>query len=363
MANTTKILEKALKLVNLSFEEALYIYNNAPLSELMAVSNEIRYKHNPQKQVTWIIDRNVNISNICVCGCKFCNFFKSKNSSQAFTTSDEEYKEKINELLLLGGNQFLLQGGLNPEMGLKNYENLFRKLKEFEPTLKLHALGPAEIHYISQIEKKDYRYVLTSLMEAGLDSLPGAGAEILVDRVRELVSPNKCTAQQWLDIMRVAHSLGLVTSATMMFGHVETKSERVEHLLKIRDLQNQKSKDEKGFMSFIPWTFQGTNTALAKQHEIKSISNEEYIRLFATARIVINNIQHFQPSWLTVGLKTAQICLFAGADDFGSIMIEEKVISSAGAKFSLDKNKIFQAIEECEFEPKRRTQEFEIIIS
>jgi cyclic dehypoxanthinyl futalosine synthase len=310
--------------------------------------------------VTWIIDRNVNITNACISGCKFCNFYRPVNHKSVYITTLEEYDQKIREMQCLGGNQLLLQGGLNPHLGLRYYTGLFKELKKRFPLLRLHALGPPEIVHIAKLEKLSYRDVLKELVKAGLNSLPGAGAEILSDRVRKKLSPGKCTAAEWLDVMHEAHLLNLTTSATMMFGHIETLEERMAHLVAIRQLQAKRPKDSGGFYSFIPWPFQDENTVLKKKlGVINKITPEEYIRLIAISRIMLPNISNLQASWLTVGKEAAQLCLHAGANDFGSIMIEENVVSVAGATHHFDARGIKEAIREAGFEPRLRNQEFE----
>jgi cyclic dehypoxanthinyl futalosine synthase len=359
-----EIYARALALEFLELNEALYLYEKAPVSELMWLANEVKKNilGDRANKVSWIIDRNVNITNACVAQCKFCNFYRRPNSEEVYVTTMAEYKEKIEGLKEFGGNQFLLQGGLHPRLGLEFYSKLFRELKEMEPGLKLHALGPAEIAHIAHIERSNYYYVLEKLIEAGLDSLPGAGAEILVDRVRSVVSRGKCTAKQWLDVMRDAHKLGLTTSATMMFGHIETKAERMEHLIKIREVQSEKPEGATGFLAFIPWPFQDEGTKLNTEQGIKNtIKSEEYIRTIALSRIMLPNIKNIQASWLTVGKTTGQICLHAGANDFGSIMIEENVVSAAGAKHRFDSESIQQAIIEAGFKPVLRDQNYHYI--
>jgi len=297
-----------------------------------------------------------------VAQCKFCNFYRRPNSDEVYITTRKEYEEKIKVLKEYGGNQLLLQGGLHPRLGLSFYSKLFRELKEIEPGLKLHALGPAEIAHIAHIERTSFYKVLETLIEAGLDSLPGAGAEILVDRVRSQVSRGKCNSQQWLDVMRDAHKLGLTTSATMMFGHIETKSERMEHLIKIREVQSEKPEGTNGFIAFIPWPFMDEGTALNKEQGVKNtVKSEEYIRTIALSRIMLPNIKNIQASWLTVGKTTGQICLHAGANDFGSIMIEENVVSAAGANHHFDAETIQKAIIEAGFEPALRNQAYKYI--
>ncbi|MBT3207026.1 MAG: dehypoxanthine futalosine cyclase [Bacteroidetes bacterium] len=357
------LLDKALNNNFLSKEEGLFLYETATTPELMYVANELRKKEIPGNKVTWLIDRNVNITNVCKVGCKFCNFHRKPKQEDSYITSTDEYKQKIEELKKLGGNQFLLQGGIHPKLGIKFYSDLFRELKAIYPELKLHALGPPEIVHISKMEKMSYEDVLNQLTEAGLDSLPGAGAEILIDRVRNIVSPAKCNSNEWLNVMRVAHKLKLTTSATMMFGHIETKAERIEHLIKIREVQSEKPSDSIGFIAFIPWPFQDENTKLwLKENVSNSVTADEYIRTIAISRILLRNVQNIQASWLTVGKEVGQICLHAGANDFGSIMIEENVVSSAGASHEFDAKGMQQAISEAGFVPQLRNQNYESLI-
>jgi cyclic dehypoxanthinyl futalosine synthase len=272
----------------------------------------------------------------------------------------ETYRKKIQETLKWGGDQLLLQGGHHPELGLQYYVDTFRAIKAEFPDIRLHALGPPEIAHITKLEKSTHREVLKALREAGLDSLPGAGAEILVDRVRRLVSNGKCGAQEWLDIMAEAHQQHITTSATMMFGHVETLEERFEHLIKIREVQSRKPKDAKGFNAFIAWTFQDVDTLLAKIRGVHNLTtNDEYIRMVAISRIMLPNIKNIQASWLTVGKKVAQLCLHGGANDFGSIMLEENVVSAAGAPHRFTYKSIQEAIREAGFEPQLRNQDYD----
>lgn len=351
---------RALRFEPLTVEEGVYLFKHAPLSELMYVANELRKKQVPHGKVTWQIDRNVNTTNVCIANCKFCNFYRIPGHAEAYITDIETYRRKIEETIRWGGDQLLLQGGHHPQLGLQFYVDLFRQLKQLYPTIKLHALGPPEVAHITRLEKSTHREVLVALKEAGLDSLPGAGAEILVDRVRRLISKGKCGAQEWLDIMHEAHKLNITTSATMMFGHVETLEERFEHLVKIRDVQDRKPAEAKGFLAFIPWTFQDVDTLLAKIRGVHNLTTaDEYIRMIALSRIMLPNIKNIQASWLTVGKQTAQICLHAGANDFGSIMLEENVVSAAGAPHRFTYKSIQEAIREAGFEPQLRTQQYE----
>lgn len=359
--NVQSLLNRALNLEFLSIEEGVFLYENAATSNLMFVANEIRnIKKNNSKKVTWIIDRNVNTTNVCIANCKFCNFYRIPGHPESYVTSIETYKKKIEETFQLGGEQLLLQGGHHPDLGLNYYVNLFKELKSLYPNLKLHALGPPEIAHITKLEKSTHLEVLKALMDAGMDSLPGAGAEILNDRVRRLISKGKCTGREWLDVMRACHQLHITTSATMMFGHVESIYERFEHLVWIRDVQEEKPKDAKGFLAFIPWPFQDDGTLLKRVKGItNNVSDDEYIRMLALSRIMLPNIENIQASWLTVGKQTAQICLHAGANDFGSIMIEENVVSVAGAPHRFTYKTIQDAITEAGFEPQLRTQQYE----
>ena len=357
------LLQRALNLEFLSVDEGLLLYEKAQTADLIYVANELRKQKTGNSNIVgWIIDRNVNITNYCIAQCEFCNFYRKLDDPDGYITTEAEYVEKIEEMFRLGGDQLLLQGGLHPKLRLDFYVNLFSKLKKLFPNLKLHALGPAEIHHIARLEKKDYRFVLEKLIEAGLDSLPGAGAEILNDRVRSEISKGKCTAQQWLDVMRVAHQLGMVTSATMMFGHIETLRERIEHLVAIREVQAEKPQNAPGFLSFIPWTFQDKDTELfLKRHVRNETTAVDYVRLIAMSRILLPNVPNIQASWLTVGVPTAQLALHAGANDFGSIMIEEHVVSAAGSDYWLDAKQIQKAIKEAGFIARKRNQKFESV--
>ena len=334
--NNSDIYRKALALDPLTEGEALQIYRSAPLAELMLAADALRREQAGDPQVvTWQIDRNVNITNVCISGCKFCNFYcKPHQSDKAYITTIEEYDAKIRETLALGGDQLLLQGGLHPKLDIVFYEELFRELKRRFPQLRLHALG-------------------------ALDSLPGAGAEILDNGVRRAISPGKPDADTWLAVMRIAHRLNLPTSATMMYGHLETPRQRIEHLIKIRDLQAECPSGNYGFIAFIPWVFRSSGTRLEREGVVPDTSAAEYLRIIAMSRLVLNNIRNIQASWLTVGKTTAQIALHGGANDMGSIMIEENVVSSAGAHNSFDAEGIQQAIREAGFIPRLRNQKYE----
>lgn len=358
--NRTDLYQKALDFGFLTVEEGVFLFKEASLAELMFVADEMRKKQVPHGKVTWQIDRNVNTTNVCIANCKFCNFYRIPGHPEAYITDMPAYRKKIEETIRFGGDQLLLQGGHHPDLGLDFYTNTFRRIKQEFPDIKLHALGPPEVAHICKLEKMSHRDVLVELKKAGMDSLPGAGAEILVDRVRRLISKGKCGAQEWLDIMREAHKLFLTTSATMMFGHVETIEERFEHLVKIREVQKLKPEKAKGFLAFIPWTFQDVDTLLSKIRGVQNLTTpEEYIRMIAISRIMLPNIINIQASWLTVGKPVAQICLHGGANDFGSIMIEENVVSAAGAPHRFTYKTIQHAIREAGFEPQLRNQQYE----
>ncbi|MEO1417310.1 MAG: CofH family radical SAM protein [Bacteroidota bacterium] len=363
--NSTDLLKRALDLDFLSLEEGVYLHHHAGTDELMFVANELRKikKKDSLGVVTWQIDRNVNTTNVCVANCKFCNFFvppTEKFAHKAYITDDDTYKRKAEETLALGGDQFLLQGGHHPELGVEFYEETFSKLKSWFPEIRLHALGPPEIVHIAELSNISYEEVFTRLMAAGMDSMPGAGAEILNDRVRRVISNGKCSGQEWLDVMHVAHKVGLTTSATMMFGHIETIEERYEHLVRIREVQEMRPEGSNGFKAFIPWPYQDDGTLLNRVKGVRNtVTADEYVRQIALSRIMLPNIENIQASWLTVGPEVAQVCLHGGANDLGSIMIEENVVSAAGAPYRMSAEDIQKVILEAGFTPRLRTQLYE----
>jgi len=355
--NLQDLYKKATDFGFLTVEEGVFLYHNAPLADLTLIADELRKQQVPHGKVTWQIDRNVNTTNVCIANCKFCNFYRIPGHAEAYITDMPTYRKKIEETIQFGGDQLLLQGGHHPDLGLEFYVKTFSGIKAEFPDIRLHALGPPEVAHITKLEKSTHSEVLKSLKEAGLDSLPGAGAEILIDRVRRLISKGKCGAQEWLDVMHEAHKLDITTSATMMFGHVETIEERFEHLVKIREVQSRKPEQANGFLAFIPWTFQDVDTLLARIRGVQNLTTPaEYIRMIALSRIMLPNIKNIQASWLTVGKATAQLCLHAGANDFGSIMIEENVVSAAGAPHRFTYKSMQNAIKEAGFEPQLRNQ-------
>lgn len=353
-----EIFSKVRDRATLSREEAYWLWDEAPLERLAAVADEVRRKVVADEQVvTWQIDRNVNITNVCISGCKFCNFHcKPHEQEKEFITTIEEYRQKIDQMLALGGDQLLLQGGLHPRLGVEFYEELFSELKHLYPEVRLHALGAPEVAHIARISGLTTRQTLERLVAAGLDSLPGAGAEILCDDVRRRISPAKPSAKEWIDVMHEAHEMNLPTSATMMYGHVETPHQRIDHLLTIRDLQARCPEGSWGFVAFIPWIFRSTGTRLEREGVVSHFSPLEYVRIIAVSRLILNNIRNVQASWLTVGKATAQLALHSGANDMGSIMIEENVVSSAGAHNEFDAEGIQRAICEAGFRPQLRDQ-------
>ena len=353
------LLDKALALEWLTAEEGVFLFENASTAELMQIADTLRFQKVPGKTVTWIIDRNSNTTNVCIANCKFCNFFRRPGHEESYITDIESYKQKIEETFAYGGEQLLLQGGHHPDLGLEYYCSLFSELKSLYPNLKLHALGPPEIAHVAKLEGLSHTEVLKALKESGLDSLPGAGAEILDDRVRRLISKGKCGGEEWLDVMRAAHQLDITTSATMMFGHIETNLERMEHLAAIRQIQSEKPDHAKGFLAFIPWPFMDEDTILKKIKRARNnCTGNEYVRMIAMSRIMLPNVVNIQASWLTVGKKVAQVCLHSGANDFGSIMIEENVVSAAGAAFRFTAGGIQQAIKDAGFRPQLRNQQY-----
>jgi cyclic dehypoxanthinyl futalosine synthase len=347
MAN---LLEEAAAGRRLSRSEALWLYTEAGLHELAEAAHRIRLAKHPEPVVSYVVDRNINYSNICVCGCTFCAFYRAPGQGGGFVISGEELRKKIREALDLGGTQILLQGSLHPDLGLEFFESMLGDIKAAFPDLHIHGLSPPEIVHLAHRSGLDLPAVLNRLIRAGLDSIPGGGAEILVDRVRRRISPNKCGADAWLEVMRQAHGQGLKTTATMMFGHVETLEERVEHLLRIRELQDETA----GFTAFIPWSFQPDNTAL----KARKATSPEYLRLLALSRLVLDNVPNIQVSWVTMGDKIAQLGLFFGANDFGSTMIEENVVAASGVRFRMSREEIEQAISLAGFRPRQRLMDY-----
>jgi cyclic dehypoxanthinyl futalosine synthase len=307
----------------------------------------------PTPAVTFVIDRNINYTNICISGCRFCAFFRPPGHPEGYVLRKEELEEKLRELKDHGGSGVLLQGGLNPQLPLEYYEDLLGQISA--SGLAAHAFSPPELNFLARQFDMSLEELLTRLMAAGLRSVPGGGGEILVDRVRREISPHKGNSREWLTAMAAAHRLGLKTSATMMFGHLETRDDRLEHMFKIRDLQDETG----GFVSFIPWTYQPGGTALGGE----AAGAVEYLRTLALSRLVLDNVPHLQVSWVTQGPKVAQIALGFGADDFGSTMLEENVVAATGVGFRLGRPEIETLIRQAGYEPRIRDHRYESVIS
>ena len=334
--------------------EALALYVNASTILLGRLADEVRERKHPDGIVTYIIDRNVNYTNICVARCNFCAFYRPVGSGEGYVLGFEEIFRKIDETIALGGGQLLLQGGHNPDLPLEWYEDLFRSVKSRYPGFRLHALSPPELIHLSRLSRLPVPAVIDRLIACGLDSIPGGGAEILVDRVRKLLNCySKATADEWLDVMRYAHCAGLRTTATMMYGTVETLEERLEHLFRLRDLQDETG----GFTAFITWSYQPEHTELGGGEA----TGIDYLRTLAIARLVLDNFDNLQSSWVTQGGKVGQLSLAFGANDMGSVMIEENVVRAAGASYCMDEIEIVRNVENAGFVPRRRNMHYEIL--
>ena len=347
------IVEKVAAAERLTREDGVTLLRQGDLLELGLLADQVRERLHPERVVTYIIDRNINYTNVCNAQCAFCAFYRDLPSSEGYVLTKEEFRQKIDETIELGGRQVLLQGGLHPDLGIEYYEQLFAWMKATWPELWIHGLSPAEVKHVSKVSKLTTVQALKRLMASGLDSIPGGGAEILSDRVRQIIGIHKGTTAEWLEVMEEAHKLGMKTTATMMFGHVETLEERVEHLLHLRELQDRTH----GFTAFIGWTFQPENTALAGDE----LTSFQYLRTLAVSRLVLDNFPNVQASWVTQGPKIGQVSLRFGANDFGSLMIEENVVSAAGAHFRLSEAQIARAIQDAGYVPKRRTMHYEIV--
>jgi cyclic dehypoxanthinyl futalosine synthase len=338
----------------LSEAEAVALYREAPTAELGRLADRVRARRHPSRVVTYIIDRNVNYTNVCVARCSFCAFYRPVGSGDGYVLGFDEIFRKIDETIALGGGQLLLQGGHNPDLPIEWYEDLFRAVKRRYPSFRLHALSPPEVVHLSRLSRLPVPAVIDRVVAAGLDSIPGGGAEILVDRVRRLLNCySKATADEWLDVMRHAHRAGLRTTATMMYGTVETPEERIEHMLRLRALQDETG----GFTAFIAWSYQPEHTELGGAEA----TGVEYLRTLALARLVLDNFDNLQASWVTQGGKVGQLSLAYGANDMGSVMIEENVVRAAGASYCMDEIEIVRNIENAGFVPKRRNMHYEIL--
>ncbi len=342
----------------LSADEALSVYRHAPTYWLGRMADAVRARKHPDGQVTYIIDRNVNYTNVCVARCNFCAFYREVGHNDGYVLGFDEIFRKIEETRALGGVQLLLQGGHNPDLPLQWYEDLFRAVKQRFPDFKLHALSPPEVLHISRMSKLPVPEVIARLIAAGLDSIPGGGAEILVDRVRKLLNCHgKASSDEWIGVMRDAHHAGLRTTATMMYGTVETDEERIEHMMRLRDLQDETG----GFTAFITWSFQPDHTELGAERQLGEATGVDYLRTLALSRIVLDNFDNLQASWVTQGGKVGQLSLAYGANDMGSVMIEENVVRAAGASYCMDEVEIVVNVEDAGFIPKRRNMHYEVL--
>lgn len=346
------VVEKVVAGHRINDEEYSVLEQAGDLYRLGFLADGIRRRKHPENLVTYVIDRNINYTDICISACKFCAFFKTPEDEHGYLLSFAELEEKIRETQALGGTQILLQGGLHPGQPLEYYEEMVRFMKG--TGIHVHGFSPPEICHFATLAGLPIKEVLRRLIAAGLDSIPGGGAEILSDRVRQLVAPRKCSADQWLEVMEEAHHQGLRTSATMMFGHVETKEERLEHLRRLRELQDRTG----GFTAFIPWPFQPGHTHLA---DIEKTTAVEYLRMLALSRIYLDNFDNIQASWVTQGPKVAQLSLSFGANDFGSTMIEENVVAAAGVSFRLSEQEIRTLVTDAGFRPAQRLMDYRLV--
>jgi len=348
------IARKVLDGGRVDADEALALYRRAPTHLLGHLADTIRSRKHPERIVTYIIDRNVNYTNVCVARCNFCAFYRPVGSGDGYVLGFEEIFRKIDETIAVGGNQLLLQGGHNPDLPIQWYEDLFRAVKARYPEFKLHALSPPEVLHISKLNQVPVSTVIERLVAAGLDSIPGGGAEILVDRVRRLLNCySKASSDEWLGVMGQAHRAGLRTTATMMYGTVETEEERIEHMLRLRELQDETG----GFTAFITWSYQPEHT----EHGGYEATGVDYLRTLALARIVLDNFDNLQASWVTQGGKVGQLSLAFGANDMGSVMIEENVVRAAGASYCMDEVEIVNNIVDAGYVPKRRNMHYELL--
>jgi len=351
-ASIKKITTKIFQGKRLTADDGLRLLTQADLLTLGMAANSVRKQLHPERLVTFIVDRNINYTNVCVNKCAFCAFYREPGSPDAYILSAEQIFKKIEETINQGGTQILMQGGVHPDLGIEYFEKLFSSIKD-RFSIQIHSLSPSEISFISQKENLGNADVLKRLQAAGLDSIPGGGAEILVDRVREKISPNKIRWRQWADVMREAHKLGMPTSATMMFGSLETEKDIVEHLIRLRDIQD----DTRGFTAFIPWTYQPGNTKLGG----RTATAVEYLKVLALSRILLDNFDNIQASWVTQGAKMAQVALEFGANDFGSTMIEENVVAAAGITFRMTRQEIVNLIQDAGYEAAQRDTTYNIL--
>jgi cyclic dehypoxanthinyl futalosine synthase len=334
-------------------DDGLWLLTQADLLTLGKLADAVRRRRHPDQSVSFVVDRNVNYTNVCTTQCKFCAFYRDETHPEAYLLSYAQIFRKVQELVDRGGTQLLMQGGLHPELQLDWFEELFRQLRQRFPTVQIHSLSPAEIVHIAKLSGLSMTDCLARLHYAGLQSLPGGGAEILVDAVRQEISPNKIGWQEWAAVMREAHHLGMPTTATMMFGVREQPADIVEHLFRVRELQAE----QKGFTAFIPWSYQPGNTELGGEQA----SGVEYLKVLALARVILDNVTNIQASWVTQGARMAQIALYFGANDLGGTMLEENVVAAAGVDFCLSQEEIIDLAKSAGFQPVRRTTTYDVL--
>jgi cyclic dehypoxanthinyl futalosine synthase len=349
----SRIFEKTLAGERITFEEGVELFERFQLLEVGQIANQLRKRIHPDPIVTYIVDRNINYTNVCSSKCKFCAYYRDSGSQDAYVLSWQELRKKIEELLKYGGNQILLQGGLHPELNLEFLENMIVSIKKHFPQVHIHGFSPPEIIFYARRSGATLIEALQRLKSAGLGTIPGGGAEILDDEVRRYISPNKCSTSEWLEVMKTAHKLGIKTTATMVFGHIETVQHRVKHLFLLRELQDETS----GFTAFIPWTFQPKNTQLGG----RSVGGYEYLKTLAISRIILDNFKNIQASWVTQGRKIAQLALVFGANDLGSTMIEENVLKAAGISYKMKSKDLTDLIKDAGFIPRKRNVYYEIM--
>ena len=352
LTETLRIIEKRLAGVRLSMADGIKLFQDADLLSLGQGADLVRGQMHPEKVVTFVIDRNINYTNVCSCQCKFCAFYCKPGDPNGYILSQDELHAKIEETIEVGGTQLLIQGGLHPDLDLEYFEDLLRDIKAHY-TIHIHSFSPPEIWDLANKSKLPIEEVILRLKNAGLDSIPGGGAEILDDRVRHLISPNKISWQQWMDVMTAAHKLGMKTTATMMFGHVETFEERILHIIRVREAQDQTG----GFTAFIPWSFAPTNTLLGGEGS----TGVEYLRTLSVARLMLDNVPNIQASWVTQGAKMAQVALRFGANDFGSTMLEENVVRAAGVQTRVPLQEIIRCIEDAGYQAVQRNTHYELL--
>ncbi len=348
------ILDRTVAGERLSAPDALRLLQSHDLAALGRAANEVSRRLHPESYRTYNIDRNINYTNVCTAVCDFCAFYRTPKSDEGYVLDREVILQKIEETVDLGGDQILLQGGLHPEFKIEWYEEMLRDIKQHYPQINIHGFSPPEIYHFTKVSKLSTEEVLTRLRDAGLGSLPGGGAEILVDRVRDVITRGKVSADDWLEVSRVWHKLGGRSSATMMFGHVEILEERIEHLERLRQLQDETG----GFTAFIGWTFQPDHTEMS---DLAPAGAFEYLKTTAVARLYLDNIANLQSSWVTQGLKIGQMALLYGANDMGSLMIEENVVAEAGTVHHLTLEQIRSAISDLGFEPRQRNVFYELL--